>query len=156
MTKMWGGRCGRKNGQTWIWYVLGQCVVSSVSWRPSLALYLIFWPLVYIITKWWTEHHIRNSALLNSRCKVLKGSSHNGCTGFIHWSLHWISALGKQYLIGMLLTVPDWGTVSREKPAVLLDFVQMRGGGLHKFFATFSRDAFGGEKESFSSKMPVI
>ena len=40
---MMGGSCGRKNGQTSIWYRSRQCVVSLVRLRSLLAL--IFWPL---------------------------------------------------------------------------------------------------------------
>ena len=51
----------------------------------------------------------------------------------------------------------DWRTVSQGKTAVLLDFVQMREGrALPKFLAHFHKCIFGQNKESISSKMPII
>ena len=47
-------------------------------------------------------------------------------------------------------------TVSREKTAVLLDFVQVRGGGTAQFLAPFHKCIFGQQKVYISCKMQII
>ena len=48
------------------------------------------------------------------------------------------------------------GHPPEKKTAVLLDFVQMRGGGLPYFLSHFQEEHFGSKKESFPSKIPII
>ena len=70
--------------------------------------------------------------------------------------VYWHITLHGMVCGSRFLSDPLFGTASRGKAAVLLDFVQMRGGGSPNFLLPFLKCIFGQQKESISSKMSII
>ena len=73
------------------------------------------------------------------------GSTDHGIKKIVPAPCHRNGADAKIFYLTQVRSFTEWtdsGKVSRKKVAVLLDFVQMRQGGLPKFFITFSQVHF--------------